>query len=140
MVKKVHVKEWILPLANNVNKAEAIPPDCKARLLQFQSYMIDLHRSLQMLFRHTGNADQTPNFLDMPMSRTVSETSAPPSSHKDYRRREHAAKRDAGLLGGQAQIGTIHHFPVQNHAEGVVHQECDRPLPRERFDGHSAYA
>ncbi|KAH7942753.1 hypothetical protein HPB52_000749 [Rhipicephalus sanguineus] len=56
---------------------QKLPADCEAKLVEFQRYVLDLRRSLQMPLGHIGNADQTPVFLDMPMSRTVSETGAP---------------------------------------------------------------
>lgn len=119
---------------------QKLPSDYEAKLLEFQRYVIDLRRSSQMPLAHIGNADQTPVFLDMPMSRTVNETGAPPSPHKDNRERKDTANRDAGLLGGWAQVATVHHFPAQNHPEGTVPQQRDCPLPRERLDGHCAYA
>lgn len=56
---------------------QKLPSDYEAKLLEFQRYVIDLRRSSQMPLGHIGNADQTPVFLDMPMSRTVNETGAP---------------------------------------------------------------
>lgn len=56
---------------------QKLPADCEAKLVEFQRYVLDLRRSSQMPLGHIGNADQTPVFLDMPMSRTVSETGAP---------------------------------------------------------------
>lgn len=56
---------------------QKLPQDFEEKLLEFQRFVINLRRSSNMPLGHIGNADQTPVYLDMPVSRTVNSVGAP---------------------------------------------------------------
>ena len=109
-----------LSVRRRTTLAQRLPADHDAKLLEFQQFVIQLHRQHGYDLSQIGNADQTPLTFDLPYERTVAEKGMKTVS---IRTTGHEKSHFTVMLACTADGGNLscHHTSSSNA----------RPFPRE---------